>query len=240
MCYNKSTIEQLGELQEEYAYFKPVKDKNAFEGLPLFNATRFQWLPIFAFRGGELKAFKAMWWLIPHWSKDGKAEATSFNARIETADIKPLFAQYFKSRRCLIPVNAFYEYNGSDLVEITLKGRTKKVKQPSVIMMKEENSFMLGGIFSVWVDPKTGEEKPSYSVLTTEPNNVVSPIHDRMPVIIEEKYFQLWLDREYKDTKELKGIAKKPYPASKMKVYKVDAQYLYDRTHQDKKCWKKV
>lgn len=173
-------------------------------------------LPIIAQRDGELHAFKALWWLVPHWSKTGKPEATAFNARVETVDTSRLFAQYFKSSRCLIPVAAFYEYSGKEMVPVTKDGKTRKVKQPYLIRLKSEEPFALGGIFSVWTDKKTGEEMPSYSVLTTVPNKVVGQVHDRMPVIIPEKYFKLWLDRDYTDTKELNQIAKEPYPASKM------------------------
>ena len=123
-------------------------------------------------------------------------------------------------------------------MEIEINGKLKKVKQPYLVRMKDNEPFVLAGIFSVWVDKKTGEELPTYSVLTTEPNNVVGRVHNRMPVILDKKYFKLWLDREYKDTKELKRLIQEPYPAAKMKAEKVDAEYLYDRKHQDKRCLK--
>jgi putative SOS response-associated peptidase YedK len=238
MCYNKSVLEKQAELEAQYEIFKNLKDhENAFSDLPLFNVTAYHNVPVIGTWEDELRAFKAFWCLIPHWSKTGKPEATAFNARIETIDKSKLFAPYFKSSRCLVPVSAFYEYNAEKPLTIEVNGKKKPAKQPSVIMMKDKKSFMLGGCFSVWTDKKTGELKPSYTVITTEPNKLVGAIHNRMPVIIEEKYFELWLDRSYNDVKELKSIAAKSYPATKMIAHEVNAAYLYDRSHNDKKCW---
>ena len=236
MCYNQSSVSQLGALKKQYDIFKDVKDKDAFDELPQYNAMRFQKLPIFAFRDGELRAFKALWWLIPHWSKTGKTESTAFNARVETIDSSRLFAPYFKSSRCLIHVDAFFEYS-EQMIDVTVKGKRGKKKKPFVFRMKDESPFMFGGVFSIWINPKTGEEMPSYSVITTTPNLLVEKDHDRMPAIIPEKHFQMWLDREFKQTNEVKRIAQEPYPYSKMKSNAVDADYLYDRTHNDEKCW---
>ena len=236
MCYNKSTVKQLSELSEHFPIFKNVKDKDAFDELPMYNALRLQRLPIFAMRDGELRAFKALWWLIPHWSKTGKAESTAFNARVETIDTSRLFAPYFKSSRCLIPADAFFEYSET-MIDVTVEGKRGKKKKPYVFRMKDESPFMLGGVFSVWVDPKTGEEKPSYTVITTTPNALLEKVHDRMPAIIPEKHFSIWLDRDFKQTNEVKTIAAEPYPHTKMKSNPVDADYLYDRTHNDERCW---
>jgi len=224
MCYNKSVIQKLGELQKQYELFKPVNEKDAFDELPLYNALRLQKLPIIAERDGKLHAFKALWWLIPHWSASGKPEVTAFNARVETVDKSRLFAPYFKSSRCLIPVGAFYEYSADEIVEIEINGKLKRVKQPYLVRMKNNEPFALAGIFSVWVDKKTGEELPTYSVLTTEPNEVIGRMHDRMPVILDKRNFKMWLDPEYQDTEKLKKIIQESYPASRMKAEKVNAE----------------
>lgn len=237
MCYNKSTLQKAADLQKAFEFESKIGNKQVFSENPNYNALRLQHLPIIACRDGELQAFKAMWWLIPGWSKTGKPEATAFNARAETIDTSPLFSPYFKGSRCLVPVSAFYEYPPTEFVEIMRDGKKKKVKQPYVIRMKDEKPFMMAGIFAIWVDKKTGEELPSYAVITTEANKLMKPIHHRMPVILEEKHFNLWLDRDYKDAKEIKKLLV-PYPPAKMKAYKVSAEYLYDRTHNDKKCWK--
>lgn len=238
MCYNKSTIDKLRQIQLQFEFAKILQDEgDAFIELPQYNALRLQKLPVIAYRDGKLQAFKALWWLVPGWSKTGKPEVTAFNARIETIMTSRLFAPYFRSRRCLIPVRAFFEYKPDEMVTITLNGKTKPVKQPYCIRMKDGGTFMLAGIYSVWVDKKTGEEMPSYAVITTVPNELLKPIHDRMPVILDEKHFKQWLDPEFEDVKALKALAEKPYPASKMKAQKVSAEYLYDRRHNDEDCW---
>ncbi|MEX0602164.1 MAG: SOS response-associated peptidase [Bacteroidota bacterium] len=234
MCYNKSTVAKLVELQKQFEIFNGVKGKDVFKE-PNYNALRLQKLPIIARRDGDLTAFRAQWWLIPHWSKTGKPEVTAFNARAETLDSSRLFAPYFKGSRCVVPVSAFYEYS-PEQVEITVNGKTRSVKQPYVIRMKDGAPFLLAGIFSVWVDPKSGEELPTYAVITTGPNSVMEPIHNRMPVILDTTILPLWLDRDFKDTKELKK-ALVPSPASPLKAHKVSAGYLYDRSHTDPKCW---
>ena len=238
MCYNKSVVDKLRQIQLQFAFTKKLRDENeAFDELPQYNALRLQKLPIIAHRDGRLQVFKAMWWLVPSWSKDGKPDVTAFNARVETIATSRLFAPCFKSQRCLIPVRAFFEYNPREMTTITLRGKSKSVKQPYCIKMNDDRSFMLAGIYSVWVDKKTGEEFPSYAVITTVPNSVVSPIHDRMPAIIDEKDFETWLNPEFNDVKVLKTLAEKPYPASRMKAHRVSAEYLYDRTNNAEECW---
>jgi putative SOS response-associated peptidase YedK len=237
MCYNVSLIEGLNKMRHQNSLFDTVKDRKAFDGLKRYNALRLENLPIVAYREQELRAFNALWWLIPHWSKTGKPEAVAFNARVETIDKSPMFSPYFKSSRCLFPISAFYEYSEKEKITIELNGKAKVVKTPYLFRMKKEEPFMLGGIFSVWKNEKTGEELPSFAVLTTEPNPLVKKVHNRMPVIIPEGYYKLWLDREYKDVKELANLAARPYDHAKMLSKRVNAQYLYDRTHQDKECW---
>ncbi|MBI5214326.1 MAG: SOS response-associated peptidase [Ignavibacteriae bacterium] len=240
MCYNSSVVDDLPALQNEFPVFKSVKDKDAFDGIPFYNALRLQHLPIFGMREKELRAFKAMWWLIPHWSKSGKPESTSFNARIETIDSSRLFAPYFKASRCLFPVRAFFEYSPKEIVSITTSGKVKKVKQPYVFQMRDDMPFMMAGIFSVWINPNDGKELPSFAVITTTPNSILAPIHDRMPVILDRKYFELWLDRDFNETNVLKDLCTQPFPASKMKMNKVSAEYLYNRANNDVRCWEKA
>lgn len=239
MCYNKSTLQKAAELQRAFEFESKIGHKEIFNDNPNYNAVRLQQLPIIAQRDGELQAFKAMWWLIPSWAKSSKPEFPAFNARAETIDKLPSFSPYFKSSRCLIPVKAFYEYPPTEFVEIMRDGKKKKVKQPYLIRMKDDNAFMMAGIFSIWVNKQTGEELPTYAVITTEANKLMKPIHHRMPVILDNKHFKLWLDRDYKDAKALKKLLV-PYPPAKMKAHKVSAEYLYDRTHIDKRCWKEI
>ncbi len=201
--------------------------QDVFNDLPRYNASPMQKMPIVAMRHGELTAEKMQWWLIPHWSKDGKINATTFNAKSETVDQSKLFAPYFKSSRCLIPADAFYEW----------KKITAREKQPMCITMKDEKPFMFAGLFSVWKNEK-GEELPSFTIITTEPNKLMSDIHTRMPVILHQKDFDEWLDRENKDTGKLKELLV-PYPASEMTVYPV-SKFVNNSRNEGPECMKEV
>jgi putative SOS response-associated peptidase YedK len=236
MCYNKSVTQREAEMRKHSELMKRVKNLSLFDKDPQYNALRLQHLPIIAHRDGGLEAFKAMWWLIPQWSKSGKPESTAFNARAETIETSPLFAPYFKRQRCLVPVSAFYEYPPTEFVDIQKEGKKKKVKQPYLIRMKDKAPFSMAGIYSVWVNKQTGEELPSYAVITTSANSLMEKIHHRMPVILDEKEYEPWLDPEFGDSKTLKNLLA-PYPPKNMEAYKVSAEYLYDRSHNDKKCW---
>jgi len=201
--------------------------QDVFNDLPRYNASPMQKMPIVAMRHGELTAEKMQWWLIPHWSKDGKINATTFNAKSETIDQSKLFAPYFKSSRCLIPADAFYEW----------KKITAREKQPMCITMKDEEPFMFAGLFSVWKNEK-GEELPSFTIITTEPNKLMSDIHTRMPVILHQKDFDEWLDRENKETGKLKELLV-PYPASEMTVYPV-SKFVNNSRNEGPECMKEV
>lgn len=150
------------------------------------------------------------WGLIPPGAKDPTIGNKLANARAESVDEKPSFRSAFKKQRCLVPVDGFYEWV-----------QTTKPKQPYYFEMKDGEPFMLGGLWEYW-KPKDGKEEPitSFTLITTEANSVLSPVHDRMPVIIDPKDFETWLDPLFQDTEKLKGYLK-PYTPSKMKSFPV-------------------
>jgi len=201
-----------------FAELRELKQRGApFELLPRYNASPMQPMPVVAVRNNEARIEAMRWWLVPHWSKDGKPNVKfpAFNARAETLPTSKLFAPYFKSSRCLVPADAFYEWKAAPPAE---RG-TKPEKQPMCVRMNDEAPFMFGGLFSVWKSEKE-EEVPTFTIITTEPNSLMKHIHTRMPVIIPPKHFSRWLDRDYKETDELKKLLV-PYPASGMKAYRV-------------------
>ena len=204
--------------------FEKMKDLEkhgtVFEVLPRYNASPMDNLPVVAVRKGTLTAQLMQWWLVPHLSKDGKTDLTTFNAKAETLEQSKLFAPYFKGSRCLVPADAFYEWKKTFTTK-EVRGGTKQVleKQPMCIRMVDEAPFMFAGLFSVWKSPD-GEEHPTFSIITTEPNELVADIHNRMPVILHENDFDRWLDRNYPDTASLNKLLV-PYPASRMKAYRV-------------------
>ena len=211
--------------------FEKLKDLEvrgqAFEMLPRYNAAPTDSLPVIAMRDRNLGVERMRWWLIPHTSQDGKPlmgsdnrPLSAFNAKGETLESSRLFSPYFQNARCLVPADAFYEWKKISVTGIVGgKKRESVEKQPVVFRMQDERMFMFAGLFSVWRNVQ-GEEFPSFAIITTEPNELMKPVHNRMPVILHENDFDQWLHRDNKDTEELKKLLF-PYPAEQMKAYPV-------------------
>jgi putative SOS response-associated peptidase YedK len=191
-----------------------------FQVLPKYDARPTNQMPVVCQRDGKYAVEMMRWTLVPHWSKDGKMQFTTFNAKAETLESSKLFAPYFKSARCLVPASGFFEWM-KYTVEEEVKGKKRSVerKQKMYIGMKDGSPFMMAGLFSVWKDAM-GEEHPTYTIITTEPNELLAGIHNRMPVILHPKEYEVWLNRDMHDTAFLKTLLV-PYPADKMHAYPV-------------------
>jgi len=123
------------------------------------------------------------WGLVPFWAKDAKIGYTTINARAEEAASKPAFREALRKRRCLIPADAFYEWERGD----------PRNKQAFAIGLKSGEPYAFAGLWERW-RPREGEPLESFSILTTDANEIVEPIHNRMPVILAEKDYRRWLD----------------------------------------------
>jgi putative SOS response-associated peptidase YedK len=222
MCGRYALIDGKKVLVSFTSLHKTKNTEEAFRELPRYNAAPMQRLPVFAVRHDELIAEPMQWWLIPHWSKDGKPDFSSFNAKAETLDQSKLFSPYFKGSRCLIPADAFYEWQRVTVTQ-EVRGGKKRVeeKHPMCVRMNNDAPFLLAGLFSIWKDAE-GNERPTFTIITTEPNELMAPIHRRMPVVLPEQHIEQWLDRSYKDIDQLKKLLV-PYPAKKMKAYRVSS-----------------
>jgi putative SOS response-associated peptidase YedK len=156
------------------------------------------------------------------------------SAKAETLDQSKLFAPYFKGSRCLIPADAFYEWQRVTTTQ-EARGKSRKIeeKHPMCIRMKDENPMLLAGLFSVWKDAE-GNEHPTFTIITTESNELMASIHNRMPAILPEQHIEPWLDRDNKDTGYLKQLLI-PYPAEKMKAYRVSA-YVSNARNDSAEC----
>ncbi|SHM39651.1 SOS response-associated peptidase [Gracilibacillus kekensis] len=153
------------------------------------------------------KAGYLQWGLIPSWSKDAKIGSKMINARSETVDQKPSFKNLLTRRRCLIVADSFYEWK-----------RISNQKQPYRITVNEGRVFTFAGLWDRW-ESEDGEIV-SCTILTTKPNNLMQSLHDRMPVILDEKAQEMWLDPSLKDKETLKGLLT-PYNSEQMSAYPV-------------------
>lgn len=151
------------------------------------------------------------WGLVPFWAKDTKIGFSTINAKAETVPTSPAFREAWKRRRCLVPAEWFYEWQKLD----------EKHKQPYAIAMKDGSIFAFGGLWDKWRDKSTGQELHTYTVITTDPNELMEPIHDRMPVIVARRDYDRWMAAT--DPAHLPVDLLKPYPAEEMKAWKVSS-----------------
>lgn len=134
-------------------------------------------------RDQTLECVLARWGLVPAWAKELKFGARCINARAETVASLPAFRDAYAKRRCLVPVNAFFEWSGP-------VGKRAKWR----IRLRDENLFALGGLWEWWRDPATQEGIETFTIVTCAPNAAIARIHDRMPVILDVRDYEQWLD----------------------------------------------
>ncbi len=122
------------------------------------------------------------WGLVPHWSTDAKSASRMFNARAETITASPAFREAFRRRRCIVPVDSFYEWK-----------REGTVRQPYRVSRLDGQPLALAGLWSGWRDPETEEVRRTFTIVTTSPNEAMADLHDRMPVVLDEPLWARWL-----------------------------------------------
>ena len=153
------------------------------------------------------------WGLIPRWARDASIGLKLNNARAETVAEKPSFKSSFERHRCLIPANGFYEWQA-----VEEGGKTRK--QPWYIRPAGNGEFLaMAGLLAAWRSPE-GEDIVSTCVITTAPNEIMAPIHDRMPVLLAPDQFDAWLDPAWRDVEALRRWLL-PVPAAGMSAYRV-------------------
>jgi putative SOS response-associated peptidase YedK len=155
---------------------------------------------------GKRKLEMLHWGLIPSWADDPSMGNKMINARAETVAEKPSFRKAFRNHRCLVLADGFYEWQ-----------KTGNGKQPYYIRMEDGSPFAFAGLWESW---QNGREIRSATIITTDANDVVGPIHNRMPVILHPEDYALWLDPDF-DEKEPLTTLLKPYPAEAMEAYPV-------------------
>ena len=156
-----------------------------------------------------------LWGLIPSWSKAPKG---FINARAETLTEKPSFSEAFQRRRCLIPADGFYEWR-----------RTGRARQAFFFQMKDEAPFFFAGVWDEW--KRDGVSIASCAIVTTGANELLQPIHDRMPVILPEEAYKLWLDPRAHSAELTRLMV--PFPGDAMKSHPVGSDVNYPKIDHD-------
>jgi putative SOS response-associated peptidase YedK len=154
------------------------------------------------------------WGLVPHWSGDLKGAARMINARAETITSSPAFRDAFERRRCIVPVDSFYEWK-----------REGTVRQPYRIVATDGLPLALAGLWAGWHDPATEQVRRTFTIVTTTPNEAIADLHDRMPVILEAGAWDRWLS-EAPDRGELLAMLQ-PTDDIGLRVYPVN-RYVND------------
>ncbi|NMO94639.1 SOS response-associated peptidase [Paenibacillus lemnae] len=174
---------------------------------PKYNVAPTQMVAAVIHDGRSRRIGQLRWGLIPSWAKDASAAAKMINARSETLENKPAYKTPFLRKRCLIPADSFYEWKKQDALKI-----------PYRICRKDGGIFSMAGLYDIWTAPD-GSRVSSCTVITTTPNQLMEPIHNRMPVILDREHEDLWLNRNA-SADELKSLLI-PYPDDDMQAVRV-------------------
>lgn len=158
----------------------------------------------------ERRLLPMRWGLVPAWVKDSHATPRPINARAENAADKPMFRQAFRQRRCLVPADGFYEWQ---------PGAKGQAKTPLLFQRRDRAPFAMAGLWESWRGPD-GQELLTFAILTTLANDLVRPVHDRMPVILAPDDEAPWLDPTRRDPRALAELVR-PYPAGSMQAHRV-------------------
>ena len=154
---------------------------------------------------GVKQLIAVRWGLVPYWAESLATGNKLINARAETIDKKAAFKEAFEKRRCLVVADGFYEWQ-----------KDGKTRQPILIRLKDAGSFGFAGLYENWISP-AGENIRTCTIITTDPNDIMSPIHDRMPVIIPRAGEARWLDPDCQNPGDLLQLLR-PYPAEEMET----------------------
>lgn len=204
MCGRYSQTYKLKELMSRF-----LIDETGIHFNPRFNITPSQELPVVIYDQGKRSLELFRWGLIPSWAKEISIGQKLINARGESLMEKPSFKRLVERRRLLALGSSFFEWK---------KEEGRKGKTPYLFQLKSKKPFGFAGLWDHWKDPE-GKEIRSFTIITTEANELVQNIHERMPVILQEKDEERWLDPENNFYELLPLLS--PYPAGEMEAFPV-------------------
>ncbi len=209
MCGRSSLTKTEKEIEERFGATFYSDDLERYNPLPNYNVAPTHYMPVITSSDKEhINIYR--WGLIPFWAKDKKIASKMINARIETILEKSAYKKAVEKRRCIIPMDGFYEWK-----------RSGKNKIPFRIITTDQDIFSVAGIWEKWKDPN-GEEIFTFSVITKPPNELMKTIHDRMPAILLPEQEKLWLDEELTPIDAIQLII--DYPSESMDAYQVTSR----------------
>ncbi len=153
-------------------------------------------IPVLLSHNNQRQAASMRWGLVPRWARDTKIGYKMINAPAEGLEDKLSFKESYRSKRCLIPASGFYEWQNTD-----------GAIQPCYIQHRDGSPLLFAGLYDNWKD-KQGKDLPTCTIITTTANISLAPLHDRMPVILDAKAQQTWLNTDLKDPTLLQGLLK--------------------------------
>jgi putative SOS response-associated peptidase YedK len=176
-----------------------------------WNVARTDSLPVVRYdaRAAERSLDLMRWGLVPFWAKDIKVGFSNINAKAEGIDVRPAFREAFQRRRCLVPLDNFYEWK-----------KLGKERQPYAVALAGRRLMAMAGLWESWRSP-AGERLRSFAIVTTAANELLAPVHDRMPVVLGPENWPLWLGEAPASPARLKALLV-PYPAEDMVIWPVD------------------
>ncbi len=186
-----------------------------------YNIAPTQEHPVIVARGGALQARPMRWGLVPYWTQSAASASKMINLRAETTAEKPAFGNLLSSKRCLVPADGFYEWR-----------KLGKERLPMLIQIKNRELFGFAGLWDVWRKPD-GALLESFTILTCPPNDLLRGIHDRMPVMIQQKDEPRWLDPAAGFRHVAPLLA--PYPSESMEAFPVSSR-VNSVANDDKGC----
>ena len=202
MCGRFTLTADISTLQESFPFVEMPQGMQ-----PHFNIAPTQPVAVVPNDGRNRLDF-FVWGLIPSWAKDPNIGSRLINARAETLQEKPSFRTAFRRRRCLVLADGFYEWKQGE------RGKT-----PMYIRLASGKPFAFAGLWESWNAPDASNVL-SCTIITTQPNELMATIHNRMPVILPEEAYSTWLESAEADPQRLAGLLK-PYPAEQMQAYPV-------------------
>jgi putative SOS response-associated peptidase YedK len=218
MCYRYVMhAEALQVLAARLGITRPVEWRSRYNLAPS------EHIPVVRSVPGALEMVTLRWGLVPAWARDVDPGPAPANARAESLASRPMFREAFRRRRCLVPASGFYEWQGR-----------RGSRQPYLFRLRDGSPLGFAGLWEAWRDPAGNRIMETCAIITTAPNEVVQPVHDRMPAILAPDDYLRWLDSRLVEPRDLAPLLR-PFPDGAMTVTAVST-WVNNIRHDDPAC----